>query len=142
MQNNHQSLCIATLNISGLLSNILYAEHCLNRTDILVIQEHWLYPDSLGFLQTFHEDFTGWGYIFKKPRDQLNRQYATGVIYNINCSEYHESRDTKERFLIRTRTPYRNNITYKQSITLTQKRLKYLTVANIGIVFRGMAFGT
>ena len=61
MQNNHQSLCIATLNISGLLSNILYAEHCLNRTDILVIQDHWLYPHSLGFLQTFHEDFTGWG---------------------------------------------------------------------------------
>lgn len=27
----------------------------------MVIQEHWLYPDSLSFLQTFHREFTGWG---------------------------------------------------------------------------------
>jgi exonuclease III len=36
-------------------------EHCLNKTDILVIQEHWLYPDSISFLQSLHYDFTGWG---------------------------------------------------------------------------------
>jgi hypothetical protein len=36
-------------------------EHCLNKTDILVIQEHWLYPDSMSFLQSLHYDFTGWG---------------------------------------------------------------------------------
>ena len=30
-------------------------------TDILVIQEHWLYPDSISFLQSLHPDFCGWG---------------------------------------------------------------------------------
>ena len=56
-----ENIRIGTLNVGGLLSNVLHVERCLNNLDILVIQEHWLYPDSLSFLQSLHHDFTGWG---------------------------------------------------------------------------------
>ena len=57
----HQSMSnvirIATLNVGGLFCNVPYVEQCLNNTDIFVIQEHWLYPDSI----SLHPDFNGWG---------------------------------------------------------------------------------
>lgn len=58
---SNKNIRFATININGILSNIPYVEHCLKSADVMVIQEHWLYPDSLNFLQTFHQDFTGWG---------------------------------------------------------------------------------
>lgn len=56
-----ENIKIGSLNVGGLLSNVPYVEGCLKNLDILVIQEHWLYPDSLSFLQSFNQDFTGWG---------------------------------------------------------------------------------
>jgi hypothetical protein len=41
-------------------------EQCLNNKDILVIQEHWLYPDSISIIQTFHQNFAGWGRCSRK----------------------------------------------------------------------------
>jgi exonuclease III len=58
---NKDNIRIATLNVGGLICNIPYIEQCLNNTDILVIQEHWLYPDSISIIQTLHQNFTGWG---------------------------------------------------------------------------------
>ena len=60
-QNMSNNIRIATLNVGGLFCNVLYVEQCLINTDILVIQEHWLYPDSISFLQSLHPDFCGWG---------------------------------------------------------------------------------
>lgn len=55
------NLDIGTLNVGGIMSNIPYVEQCLNKVDIFVIQEHWLYPDSLSIFHSIHPDFTGWG---------------------------------------------------------------------------------
>ena len=43
------------------MSNVHYLEKCLSKSDLCVIQEHWLYPKSLGFLSSISSDFTGWG---------------------------------------------------------------------------------
>lgn len=43
------------------MSNLNYLEKCLEDSDICAVQEHWLYPDSLHFLSSIHEDFVGWG---------------------------------------------------------------------------------
>ena len=33
-------------------------------SDIVAIQEHWLFPDSLGFLNSINSLFSGWGRCF------------------------------------------------------------------------------
>ena len=82
MQLSNKNIRIGTVNTSGILSNIPYIEHCLNSTDIMVIQEHWLYPDSLSFLQTFHQEFTGWGRSSSDlSLDSIWRRGKGGVCY-------------------------------------------------------------
>ena len=55
------SLRLSTWNIGGIMINVVHLQNCLENSDICMIQEHWLYPDSLNFLSTVNEDFTGWG---------------------------------------------------------------------------------
>lgn len=73
MNNLHHDVCstglrLATWNIGGVMTNVNYLEKLLTDTDIMVIQEHWLYPESLEFLSTIHKDFVGWG----RSSDNLN----------------------------------------------------------------------
>ena len=52
---------VGTINVGGLMGNVPYVEDILENIDILAIQEHWLYPESLIFLDSIHRDFQGWG---------------------------------------------------------------------------------
>ncbi len=55
------SLQLCTWNCSGLMTNVHFLEKCLKKSDICVVQEHWLYPDSLNFLSSINIDLAGWG---------------------------------------------------------------------------------
>lgn len=57
----NNTLKVCSWNIGGMMSNTLNLQNCLLNIDICFLQEHWLYPDSLSFLDSFHQDFTGWG---------------------------------------------------------------------------------
>ena len=52
---------LSTWNIGGIMSNVLHLQNILKESNICVLLEHWLYPDSLTFLSSVNEDFVGWG---------------------------------------------------------------------------------
>ena len=52
---------LATWNIGGIMSNVLHLQNILKESDICVLLEHWLYPDSLTFLTSVNDEFVGWG---------------------------------------------------------------------------------
>ena len=54
-------LNLGTINIGGILGNIAYLERVLASVDILAIQEHWLYPESLNMLNSVHHNYNSWG---------------------------------------------------------------------------------
>ena len=56
-----KKLRLCTWNAGGLMSNVVHLQNCLEKSDICVVQEHWLYPDSLNFMATVNANFTGWG---------------------------------------------------------------------------------
>lgn len=56
-----QNLRLTTWNVGGVMYNLKYLNECLVNSDICFIQEHWLFPESLKFLQTVHQEFTAWG---------------------------------------------------------------------------------
>lgn len=43
------------------MCNAPYLENILNNVDICAVQEHWLYSDSLAFLNSIHQDFCAYG---------------------------------------------------------------------------------
>ena len=57
----NMNLRIATSNVGGIMTNVSYVEQLLVNIDILFVQEHWLYPESLSFLDSIHRHFSGWG---------------------------------------------------------------------------------
>ena len=59
--NTINTLRLSTWNIGGIMTNVLHLQNCLRNSDICMIQEHWLYPDSLDFLSSLNKDFIGWG---------------------------------------------------------------------------------
>ena len=59
---------LATWNIGGIMSNVLHLQNILKESDICVLFEHWLYPDSLTFLSSVNEEFVGWS----RSSDYLN----------------------------------------------------------------------
>ena len=52
---------LSTWNIGGIMSNVLHLQNILKESNICVLLEHWLYPDSLTFLSSVNENFVGWG---------------------------------------------------------------------------------
>ena len=53
------NLKVSTWNIGGIMFNTPHLWNCLMNSDICVLQEHWLYPDSLDFLSSVNKHFTG-----------------------------------------------------------------------------------
>ena len=54
-------LKVSTWNIGGIMFNTPHLQNCLMNSDICILQEHWLYPDSLDVLCSVDKHFTGWG---------------------------------------------------------------------------------
>ena len=49
---------VCTWNAGGIFYNVKYLDNCLKKSDICILTEHWLFPDSLSFLNSINEDFT------------------------------------------------------------------------------------
>ena len=60
---NRQSslLTLTTWNASGVKCNLNFLRTCLSSCDILCVQEHWLFPDSLLFLDSVNTNYQSWG---------------------------------------------------------------------------------
>lgn len=56
-----KELKITTWNVGGLKYNLQFLREHIAMWDIVCLQEHWLFPDDLGFLNGIDESFTSWG---------------------------------------------------------------------------------
>ena len=65
---NIEDITLLSWNISGIKYNMSYLKNCLTNCDICFLQEHWLFPDSLRFLESVNTEFSSWG----RACDQLN----------------------------------------------------------------------
>ena len=73
---------LATWDIGGIMSNVLHLQNILRKSDICVLLEHWLYPDSLTFLSSVNEEFVGWGRSsYDLNLDSLWRRGKGGVAF-------------------------------------------------------------
>ena len=65
----------------GISWNIInFLRTCLSKCDILCLQEHWLFPDSLSFLDSVDLNFKSWGRSSSDLHlDSLNRRGKGGV---------------------------------------------------------------
>ena len=58
---NKYELSICSYNCRSLKKSDTIVYELCNKYDILLLQEHWLYPHDLSMLNCFHDDFYGIG---------------------------------------------------------------------------------
>lgn len=76
------SLKIITWNIGGVKYNLKHLRECLGKCDIIFVQEHWLYSDSLSFLDTIDCSFTSWGRSSSELNDDsISRRGKGGISF-------------------------------------------------------------
>jgi exonuclease III len=73
---------LTSWNISGVKHDTCFLNESLSNCDILCLQEHWLYPDTLSFLDTIHLDFYSWGRCAKDlDIDATSRRGFGGIAF-------------------------------------------------------------
>jgi hypothetical protein len=76
------SIKLTSWDISGVKHNTCFLNESLSNCDILCLQEHWLYPDTLSFLDTIHLDFYSWGRCAKDlDIDATSRRGFGGIAF-------------------------------------------------------------
>ena len=81
---NRQSkvLTLTTWNVSGVKCNLNFLRTCLSSCDILCLQEHWLFLDSLAFLDSVNTNYKSWGRSsFELNIDSISRRGKGGVAF-------------------------------------------------------------
>ena len=75
-------LRLTSWNISGVMYNLPYLRQILHDCDICCIQEHWLYPDSLPFLDSVNPNFKTWGRCCSELNlDSISRREKGGLAF-------------------------------------------------------------
>ena len=52
---------VSTFNVNGVKTSSTTIQEMCKHFDIIMIQEHWLYPDELSYLSMLSNDFNGFG---------------------------------------------------------------------------------
>ena len=80
--NKNTTLKIACYNARGIMASSVYISEFLqkNDIDILAISEHWLFPQSLRYLDSIDNDYMGWGVCCKNADPILNHHRGKGGV--------------------------------------------------------------
>ena len=61
LESNTDGLRIVTYNCRSVKSSIGSVQQLCSNSDIVMLQEHWLLPDDVGFLSSIDADFVAFG---------------------------------------------------------------------------------
>ena len=75
-------LRMTSWNITGIKYNLAFLRKYLALCDICFLQEHWLFPDNLGFLDTVDSQFITWGISSSDINpDSITRRGKGGIAF-------------------------------------------------------------
>ena len=79
------NLKVSTFNVNGVKTSSTTIQEMCKHFDIIMIQEHWLYPDKLFYLSMLSNDFNGFGLSPMPVGEKLlsGRPYATWSRDNV-----------------------------------------------------------
>ncbi len=85
------TLKLGLLNVKGVMRNALYVDHLLKKNDIdmCVICEHWLFSDSLHFLDSISEGYLSLGICDASLNSLDPYRRGKGVIAILWKKAYH-----------------------------------------------------
>lgn len=73
---------LTSWNITGVKYNLGFLRKCLANCDILCLQEHWLYPDNISFLDSINPNFSSWGRCANNLNlDSISRRGNGGIAF-------------------------------------------------------------
>ena len=89
MEPHEGSFCLGTFNCRSVKSSVPEVSQLCAKCDILVLQEHWLLPNDLDFLNNIHPDFLAFGQSSVDISDRvlIGRPYGgTAILYRKSFS--------------------------------------------------------
>lgn len=105
------TLRLTSWNIGGVKHNLDFLRKCLTNCDIICLQEHWLYPDDLSFLDSVNHDFIKWGKCSAELNpDSISRRGKGGLAFlwrkNLHlCCEVLEDLSCDRMAVLNIRSP-------------------------------------